>query len=60
MVSCGWRRVSTWEMNGIRAYGLLNYLVYRFVKSLEIAYKYANHTLLKLLTKDQQLHARLR
>ncbi|CDS09368.1 hypothetical protein LRAMOSA10728 [Lichtheimia ramosa] len=31
-----------------------------FVKSLEIAYKYANHTLLKLLTKDQQLHARLR
>ncbi|KAI9262228.1 gamma-tubulin complex component protein [Phascolomyces articulosus] len=31
-----------------------------FVKSLEIAYKYANHTLLNLLVKEQQLIARLR
>jgi gamma-tubulin complex component 2 len=31
-----------------------------FVKSLEITYKYANHTLLNLLLKDQQLMSRLR
>ncbi|KAI9314839.1 gamma-tubulin complex component protein [Dichotomocladium elegans] len=31
-----------------------------FVKSLEVAYKYANHTLLNLLIKDQQLMPRLR
>ncbi|KAI9492777.1 gamma-tubulin complex component protein [Zychaea mexicana] len=31
-----------------------------FVKSLEIAYRYANHTLLNLLVKEQQLIARLR
>ncbi|CEP11290.1 hypothetical protein [Parasitella parasitica] len=32
----------------------------RFVKSLDIAYKYANQTLLNLLLKDQQLIPRLR
>ncbi|CAO0801958.1 unnamed protein product [Mucor circinelloides] len=32
----------------------------RFVKSLDIAYKYANQTLLNLLLKDQQLIERLR
>ncbi|KAG0174694.1 hypothetical protein DFQ28_007579 [Apophysomyces sp. BC1034] len=32
----------------------------RFVKSLEIAYKYANHTLLNLLLKEQKLIERLR
>lgn len=32
----------------------------RFVKSLEIAYKYANQTLLNLLMEDQQLIGRLR
>ncbi|KAI8985169.1 gamma-tubulin complex component protein, partial [Pilobolus umbonatus] len=32
----------------------------RFVKNLEVAYKYANHTLLRLLLKDQQLLGRLR
>ncbi|KAL9547650.1 hypothetical protein MBANPS3_006068 [Mucor bainieri] len=32
----------------------------RFVKSLDVAYKYANQTLLNLLLKDQQLIERLR
>ncbi|KAF7725246.1 hypothetical protein EC973_000334 [Apophysomyces ossiformis] len=32
----------------------------RFVKSLEIAYKYANHTLLNMLLKEQKLIDRLR
>ncbi|KAI9022773.1 Spc98 family-domain-containing protein [Phycomyces nitens] len=32
----------------------------RFVKNLDIAYRYANHTLLNLLLKEQQLIARLR
>lgn len=32
----------------------------RFMKSLEIAYKYANQTLLNLLMQDQQLIGRLR
>ncbi|KAI7868489.1 Spc98 family-domain-containing protein [Spinellus fusiger] len=31
-----------------------------FVKNLDIAYKYANHTLLNLLLREQQLIARLR
>lgn len=34
--------------------------IIRFVKSLDIAYKYANQTLLNLLLKDQQLIERLR
>ncbi|ORY93853.1 gamma-tubulin complex component protein [Syncephalastrum racemosum] len=32
----------------------------RFVKSLEVAYKYANHTLLNLLLREQELIPRLR
>ena len=32
----------------------------RFIKNLEIAYKYANHKLLKVLMQDQQLIGRLR
>ncbi|OAD77487.1 hypothetical protein PHYBLDRAFT_154555 [Phycomyces blakesleeanus NRRL 1555(-)] len=35
-------------------------IIPRFVKNLDIAYRYANHTLLNLLLKEQQLIARLR
>jgi gamma-tubulin complex component 2 len=39
---------------------LSDVLTCRFVKNLEVAYKYANQTLLNLLMKDQQLIGRLR